>query len=160
MRGDSCISGYPEWPLVVALPHGAKALSANAPVPRTMKGMAVAARKKQRAKKTARELAWALTLKELDGRKLCPNRYVVRWFYRYGVAPDDDNVVARCKAYIDGAASALGINDRVLRFRGVERIRDGARGKVVELVFWREEEGASVFCEKSERNSEKKTEVF
>lgn len=50
-----------------------------------------------------------------------------------------DNVVARCKAYLDGAASALGINDRVLRLRGVERIKDMQRWKDMEVVFWRED---------------------
>lgn len=124
---------------IISLPHGSAALSANASMPKTPRGMIVAVRKKQRAKKTARELAWAMTLKELAGRKLSPNRYVIRWHYKYGKEPDNDNTVARCKAYLDGAASALGINDRVLRLRGVEMVKDLKRWKVVELVFWREE---------------------
>lgn len=126
--------------LTVALPHGAKALSANASVPKTARGVMVAAHKKQKAKRRARTLAWAVTLQCLEGRAFCPNRYVVRWYYKYGEPPDDDNVVARCKAYLDGAASALRINDRELRLRGVERIKDMQRGREVELVFWREED--------------------
>lgn len=129
-----------EW-LTVTLPHGSTALSANASVPKTAKGCLVAAKKKQKAKRLARTMAWALTLEALHGRKCCPNRYMIRWFFRYGEPPDEDNTVARCKAYLDGASSALGINDRVLRIRGVDRIRDRERTGTVELVFWREEEG-------------------
>ena len=94
--------------LTVVLPHGPKVLSANASVPKTAKGLQVAAQKKQKAKRTARTLAWALTLQCLGGRKFRPNRYLIRWFYKYGEPPDDDNAVARCKAYLDGAASAMG----------------------------------------------------
>ncbi len=105
----------------------------------------MAARKKQKAKRTARTLAWALTLQCLGGRKFRPNRYLIRWFYKYGEPPDDDNAVARCKAYLDGAASAMGINDVVLRLRGVERVKDMKRWKELELVFWYEERGRNGF---------------
>lgn len=138
----------------VALPHGADVLSPNASVPKTAGGVMAAARKKQKAKKTARLLAWAGTLQCLHGRKLCPNRYLIRWFYKYGNPPDDDNALARCKAYLDGAASAMGVNDRELRFRGVERIKDVERWKELELVFWREEEDGTVFHQKTARNDE------
>lgn len=130
--------------LVVSLPHGNKALSANASVPKTPKGVFAAARKKQRAKRTGRTLAWAVTLKVLDGRKAAPNRYMIRWFYKFGNPPDDDNAVARCKAYLDGASLAMGINDRTLRLVGVERVKDLRRFKEVELVFWHEEGAFSV----------------
>lgn len=126
--------------LTVTLPHGAKALSANASVPKTAKGCMVSARKKQKAKRLARTIAWALTLEALHGRKCRPNRYMIRWFFRYGESPDEDNTVARCKAYLDGASIALGINDRVLRIRGVDCIRDRVRSGTVDLIFWREEE--------------------
>lgn len=138
----------------VILPHGPEVLSANASVPRTARGLQAAARKKQKAKKTARTLAWARTLQGLGGRKFSPNRYVIRWFYKYGNPPDDDNAVARCKAYLDGAASAMGINDLTLRFRGVERVRDMERWKEMELVFWREEGNETVFHEDCTLNGE------
>lgn len=139
---------------IVALPHGAEVLSPNASVPKTARGVMAAARKKQKAKKTARLLAWAGTLQCLHGRELCPNRYLIRWFYKYGNPPDDDNAVARCKAYLDGAASAMGINDRELRFRGVEHIKNMERWRELELVFWREEEDGTVFHQKTARNCE------
>lgn len=145
MREGECMCGDSGGPLVVVLPHGPKVLSANASVPKTARGVMAAARKKQRAKKTARELAWALTLKALDGRVLKPNRYVIRWYYKYGEAPDDDNTTARCKAYLDGAASALKVNDRELRLCGVDRVKDRVRFREMELVFWREEGSVSLF---------------
>lgn len=140
--------------LTVSLPHGAKALSANASVPKSVKGVYAAARRKQRAKKTARTLAWAETLRALAGRRVCPNRYLIRWYFWQGRAPDDDNVVSRCKAYLDGACLAMGMDDRVLRLRGVERVRDRESGHVLELVFWRaegeEEEGNGTLMGKGE----------
>lgn len=145
MKGGECVFSSRGAPLVIVLPHGPKVLSANASVPKTARGVMAVTRKKQRAKKTARELAWALTLKALDGRTLKPNRYVIRWFYKFGEAPDDDNTTARCKAYLDGAASALKVNDRELRLCGVDRIKDRVRFREMELVFWREEVCVSLF---------------
>lgn len=126
---------------IVSLPHGNKALSPNASVPKTAKGVFALARKRQKAKRTARTLAWAVTLEALAGRRVRPNRYMVRWFFKYGDPPDDDNAIGRCKAYLDGASLAMGINDRDLRLVGVERVKDLARFGEVELVFWREEGG-------------------
>lgn len=127
MKEGVCMCGDRGGPLVVTLPHGPKVLSANASVPKTARGV------------------MALTLKALDGRTLKPNRYVIRWFYKFGEAPDDDNTTARCKAYLDGAASALKVNDRELRLCGVDRIKDRVRFREVELVFWREEGCVSLF---------------
>lgn len=126
-------------PLIVSLPHGNKALSPNAPVPKSAKGVFAQARRKLKAKRAARTLAWAVTLEALAGRRVRPNRYMLRWFYKYGDPSDDDNVVARSKAYLDGACLAMGINDRDLRLLGVERVKDLKRFREVELVFWREE---------------------
>lgn len=130
--------------VTVTLPHGAKVLSANASVPKTARGCLVAARKKQKAKRTAKTLAWALTLKCLNGSLFKPNRYMIRWFFKYGEAPDEDNTVARCKAYLDGACQAMGMDDRILRIRGVERIRDRQRAGEVDLVFWYEKKEESL----------------
>lgn len=125
---------------MISLPHGNKVLSPNASVPKTAKGVFAMARKKQKARRTARMLAWAVALEALAGRMVRPNRYMVRWFYKYGDPPDDDNAVGRCKAYMDGACLAMGINDRDLRLVGVERVKDLVRFREVELVFWQEEE--------------------
>lgn len=140
----------------VSLPHGNKVLSPNAPVPKTAKGVFAMARKKQKAKRTARTLAWAVTLEALAGRKVKPNRYMVRWFYKYGDPPDDDNAVGRCKAYMDGVCLAMKINDRDLRLMGVERVKDLVRFREVELVFWREEEDFNMIFEEKFREKRMK----
>lgn len=145
MNEQKCVCGDSGAPLVVILPHKPKVLAVNAPVPKTARGVMAMARRKQRAKKTARELAWRLTFKELGGCALKPNRYVIRWFYKYGEAPDDDNTTEWCKAYLDGATSALKVNQRNLRLRGVERVRDRVRFREMELMFWREEGDKSLF---------------
>ena len=126
--------------LAVELPHPARALSPNASSPLTARGAMAAARKKTRLKKLARTLAWAHTLQALNGRRMAPNRYLIRWRYK-GTPPDDDNVIGSCKAFRDGACAALGINDRGLRLRDVEYVHDKARWKVMEMVFWSEDEG-------------------
>ncbi|MBT9449977.1 hypothetical protein ICN84_07805 [Akkermansia glycaniphila] len=121
--------------LTITLPHSPRVLSPNARVPLTMRGAVVANKRKVAAKRRARHMAWAMTIKELQGRKhFAPSLYVVRWYYK-GVAPDDDNVLARCKAYKDGACSAMGIDDRGLSCRGIELIHDLRRAGQVEIVF-------------------------
>lgn len=122
--------------LIVVLTHGAKSLSAKASVPKTARGCLVAARKQQKAKRTAKTLAWVLTLEVLHGRRYSPNLYLIRWFFKYGEMTDEDNTVA----YLDGACQAMGIDARILRIKGVARIRDRQWAGEVELVFWHEEE--------------------
>lgn len=68
---------------------------------------------------TAREIkkhrAWAhnATIAEVKGS--VPERVVLRvtvYPKRIGPAPDRDNCIAACKAYFDGIADALKLNDR------------------------------------------------
>lgn len=75
-----------------------------------------------------------------------PVRYDVTWYYWAGVGPDEDNVVASCKALLDGCADGFGINDRVLRFGSVNRVRvklADARAGYLEICF-RAEKGGEV----------------
>lgn len=120
--------------LTITLPHTPRCLSPNAKAPLTPRGAAVANKKKVSAKRRARNMAWAVTFKELQGRKFRPRFYTVRWFYK-GPEPDDDNVLTRCKYYKDGACAAMGIDDRVLSCKGIERIHDFTRAGEVEVVF-------------------------
>ena len=53
---------------------------------------------------------------------------------------DADNCLARCKAYLDGACKALGIDDRTLDCAGIERIHDLGRAGQVEIVFERRDQ--------------------
>ena len=76
---------------------------------------------KQRAVREARGRARLLMLKaRRDAEELCllpegwrPVRYDVTWFYWGGTGPDADNALASCKAYLDGCADALGVNENV-----------------------------------------------
>lgn len=53
-----------------------------------------------------------------------PVGYSVRWYYWGTLKPDSDNVLASCKAYLDGIATALGVNDRDLECGRIERVHD------------------------------------
>lgn len=46
-----------------------------------------------------------------------PVRYDVTWFFWAGVGPDEDNVVASCKALLDGCAD--GVAHRVDRLKSI-----------------------------------------
>ena len=50
-----------------------------------------------------------------------PVSYRIVWHYK-GRMPDDDNVVARCKAALDGCCDVFNIDDRLLKLRGVEKV--------------------------------------
>lgn len=67
---------------------------------------------KAKAFKAAKQLAWAETIKA----KLVVPRgdYTHVWINAFPPTrnyPDRDNMLARCKAYLDGMALALGVND-------------------------------------------------
>jgi crossover junction endodeoxyribonuclease RusA len=77
---------------------------------------------KARKTKLARTLAWGLTAQAL-GPKLreppadgdIPLKVTLQPPKRGGAIPDEDNAMASLKAYRDGIAAALGVNDN--RFR-------------------------------------------
>lgn len=78
-----------------------------------------------------------------DAEKLCllpegwrPIRYDVTWFYWGGTGPDADNALASCKAYLDGCADALGVNDRVLDCAGIHRVKDRQQDGTVLIRFY------------------------
>lgn len=84
-------------------------------------------------------MAGAVTLEALGGHKMQPTHYRVIWFYK-GNKPDADNCLARCKAYLDGACKALGIDDRTLDCAGIDRVHDLTRAGQVEIVFERRDD--------------------
>lgn len=122
--------------LTITLPHTPRELSPNASAPLTKRGAQVAGFKKTAAKRRARQLAWAMTLEALKGRKMAPTHYRVFWYYK-GNKPDADNCLARCKAYLDGACKALGVDDRLLDCAGIVRVRDLDLAGMVEIIFER-----------------------
>ena len=122
--------------LTITLPHTPRCLSPNAKAPLTQRGAIVAGYKKTAAKSRARNIAWGRTCEALNGRRMQPTHYRVIWFFK-GPKPDTDNCLARCKAYLDGACKAMGIDDRTLDCAGIERIHDLGRAGQVEIVFER-----------------------
>ena len=99
---------------------------------------------KQRVVREARGRARLLMLKaRRDAEELCllpegwrPMRYDVTWFYWGGTGPDADNALASCKAYLDGCADALRVNDRVLDCAGIHRVKDRAQDGTVLIRFY------------------------
>lgn len=122
--------------LTITLPHTPRELSPNAKAPLTQRGAQVAGFKKTAAKRRARQLAWGRTYEALNGRRMVPTHYRVIWYFK-GNKPDADNCLARCKAYLDGACKALGIDDRALDCAGIDRVHDLDRAGKVEIVFER-----------------------
>lgn len=120
--------------LVIDMPHPPRELSPNAKTPLTQRGALVAGFKKTAAKSRARQLAWGRTCEAMNGRRILPTHYRVIWFFK-GPKPDADNCLARCKAYLDGACKAMGIDDRTLDCAGVDRVHDLDKGGTVEIVF-------------------------
>ncbi|UQT43592.1 hypothetical protein M5E88_13090 [Akkermansia muciniphila] len=94
---------------------------------------------KTAAKSRARNIAWGRTYEALNGRRMQPTHYRVVWFFK-GPKPDADNCLARCKAYLDGACKALGIDDRTLDCAGIDRVHDLTRAGKVEIVFKRRDD--------------------
>lgn len=125
--------------LAITLPHTPRCLSPNAKAPLTQRGAVVANKKKVSAKQRARTMAWAITWEALKGQKFVPTHYRVIWYFK-GPKPDTDNCLARCKAYLDGACKAMGIDDRTLDCAGIDRVHDLDRAGQVEIVFERREQ--------------------
>jgi len=96
----------------------------------------VAGYKKTSAKRRARTMAGAVTQEALKGHKMQPTHYRVIWYFK-GNKPDADNCLARCKAYLDGACKAMGIDDRTLDCAGIDRVHDLAKAGQVKIVFER-----------------------
>lgn len=115
--------------LTITLPHPAAALRPNGRAHWAVK--AVAAKK-------ARSLALHTTLSRMCDRPAWymrhkPHAYTLRWYYWRGVAPDADNVLASCKAYLDGCCDAIIVNDRDLTCCGIERLKD--KHTRIEIIF-------------------------
>jgi len=120
--------------LTITLPHTNKLLSPNGGHGNRY---AVAA-----AKKEARQLAKFKTIQELQRLGITPpihpNRYKLTLYYK-GCKPDDDNALARCKAYKDGICDAMLTNDKDMSCCGIELVRDFPRAGFLELSFWAED---------------------
>ena len=74
-------------------------------------------------------------------RSFVPSRYDVTWFFWGGTGPDADNALASCKAYLDGCADALGVNDRALDCAGIHRVKDREQDGTVLIRFFGASDG-------------------
>ena len=90
----------------------------------------------KRARTYARLVAKeALSREGVQPEDFRPCGYALTWFYK-GVKPDADNCLAACKAYLDGVADALGINDKDLDVFGIYRERNIALSDYITLTFY------------------------
>lgn len=73
-------------------------------------------RKKAKAKAEARNVAKLITLEALKGQPAPPfTGYSLTFYHKQARKRDDDNLAASFKAYRDGIADALRIDDNALR---------------------------------------------
>lgn len=63
-----------------------------------------------------------------------PVRYRITWVYK-GTRPDQDNVVAACKAYLDGCADAFAVDDRAWTLEPVELVHDKVHAGWMVIAF-------------------------
>lgn len=122
--------------LVICLPIPDKDISPNA-----RRGQSKwAAMKKARKIRAHRTAAYAATLDavvlHLGG--FCPNvaGYSLVHYFRTKAFRDDDNADGACKAYRDGIADALNINDRDLRKTKLSLQGKDAMCPRVEITLW------------------------
>jgi hypothetical protein len=104
------------------------------------------------ARKKARSIAAAAAYQQIAENSPCPlttadipayfatrhntpTTYRIIWNHWGTTQPDDDNVVARIKSYKDGICELIGINDKNLRLRGVDFIRDKTTAKTLTLII-------------------------
>jgi len=128
--------------LTLNFPHPPAALSPNSKVPLRPHAAAGMNARKMRAKMDTRNAAFvrALAATQAFPQRNFPARSVsVVWYYKLGVAPDVDNVVARLKPILDGCAQAFGINDRDLESITVRREKTlGPLAGTLDLSFFAE----------------------
>lgn len=105
---------YEDGRVTLTLPLPAMACTPNA-----RRGQSVgAAIRKSRIIKQHRAAAYAAAASALAGHGLSAAAfpgYSLAFFWRTAAFRDDDNADAGCKAYRDGIAAALGMDDRNLR---------------------------------------------
>lgn len=125
--------------LSISFPHPPAGLSPNAKAPLQPRAAAGLNARKMRLKMETRNAAFVRALaatNDVPQRNFKARRVSATWYYKLGVAPDVDNVVARLKPLLDGCAQAFGINDRDLEDISVRRVKTlGPDAGTVTLEF-------------------------
>lgn len=97
-----------------------------------------------RAKEVQRHRHWARLAANNASELFCPGKLhneTVVIHYRIRYTPptnrrrDEDGVISSCKAYLDGIADALSVNDTRFRITGVQAEKSSRPGSV-DLIFW------------------------
>ncbi len=120
--------------ITLSLPHPPRAASPNGG-----HGHWRAAWRAKKAMRLHACLAMLACMREAGGGAetlFTPTRYRIRYYYK-GTPRDVDNMLAGCKAYLDGAADACRVNDRVFRCAGIEPVHalHDPRCGTVEIIF-------------------------
>jgi crossover junction endodeoxyribonuclease RusA len=112
--------------LTLTLPWPEAAASPNARVHWSLKS---------RAARRMRGRARLETLAQLGGRKVRAIGYRIVGLVTDRRRRDRDNLAASCKAYLDGIAAALGQDDCVWKFHGVEWRVAAKKGVAIVLTL-------------------------
>ncbi len=110
------------------------------------------------ARKAAKEAARVKMLCELTtaragdpDSRLKAEKLVIIWYHK-GRGHDIDNAVAMCKAYVDGACKALGVDDGRFGILDARKVKSPNRAGEVDLVFhMREDESSEQLAVSSEQ---------
>jgi crossover junction endodeoxyribonuclease RusA len=100
--------------LTICLPMPPASISPNARRGES-RGAAIAKSKVVKAYRTLAHLMFFNALLSLELGTAVFTGYKLAFFFRTRAFRDDDNADASCKAYRDGIAQALGMDDKVLR---------------------------------------------
>ena len=119
--------------LVLEMPIPDRACSPNAQRGQS-RGAAI---RKSRVVKAHRTLAHLLTVSAMaSGGRRTFGSYALAFYWPTAAWRDDDNADASCKAYRDGIAQALGMNDRDLRKGALsQHAKDAAAPRVTITLF-------------------------
>lgn len=115
--------------MVIVLPLPSKGLSPNARL--SWRGKA----KLTKAHRLRAKLAALALLAASPGPASVPTRYSLAFYWPDRRRRDDDNAAASCKAYRDGIADALAIDDSGLRMSGSPQMDHDPRNPRLEITL-------------------------
>jgi hypothetical protein len=91
--------------------------------------------KKSMLVKRHRALAWGMVRMNASLRDIKPTGYSLAFYFRTNRRRDDDNAEACCKAYRDGIAEALNMDDHDLPKAGLSTFAVDAKNPRLEITL-------------------------